>query len=71
LAHAVRQQMTTANMAGYKALAQRYMASVPPSVEALQAAGLQVRKSLQGGFEVQVPGKGWTSPAAAAKAGWL
>lgn len=75
LADAIQKQVHQASSAGYATLAAKYMSSSAPSVEALKAAGLQVRKSSHrhGQVEVFIPraGAGWMSPSAAARAGFL
>lgn len=69
LQQAVSLQMRTHAIAGYRDLAAKWQSSVPPSLNALRAAGLSVRS--QGtGSEVFLAGS-WMTPAAAAKAGLI
>lgn len=69
LQEAVSLQMMTHNVSGFAALAEKWFASVPPSVAALKAAGIPSR--VQGnGTEILVRGQ-WMSPKAAAKAGLI
>ena len=69
LQETVQRQMHAHDVSGFKALASEWMASTPPSLNALKAAGLSVRQ--QGtGHEVFVRGS-WMSPGAAARAGLI
>lgn len=58
-----------ADVSGYRKLAQQWMTSVPPSVDALKKAGIQTRKQGQG-TEVYVRNQ-WMSIGAATRAGIL
>ncbi len=67
LQEAFQKQVRQHDVSGYKAIAARWMSTVPPSVEAFKRAGIPVRT--QGlGQEVFLRGQ-WMSPGAAAKAG--
>ncbi len=67
LQQALHQQLHHHDVSGYKALADRWMSSTPPSVQAMKAAGVPVRNE---GREVFLRGT-WMSPSAAAKAGFI
>lgn len=75
LADAIGKQVHNSDISGYRALAARYLATVPPSAAALKAAGVPVRRSSHkaGAVEVYIPGagNGWMTPQAAARAGFL
>ncbi len=69
LQEAVQRQMMTHDVSGFTALASKWLAATPPSINAMKAAGLPVR-SQGAGTEVFVRGS-WMSPGAAAKAGLI
>ena len=75
LADAIGKQVHAADISGYRTLAARYLATVPPSAAALQAAGVPVRRSSHKAGAVEVfisgAGNGWMSPTAASRAGLL
>lgn len=65
LQQAVHRQLQAHDVSGYRSLADRWFSSTPPSLKAIQAAGLPVR-NLGQRDEVFVSGQ-WMTPAAAAK----
>jgi hypothetical protein len=65
LQQAVQRQLHSHDVSGYRALAERWFAATPPSIKAIEAAGLPVR-NLGQKAEVFVSGR-WMTPAAAAK----
>lgn len=75
LADAIGKQLHFADTSGYRALVTKFLATVPPSAEALKKAGIPVRRSSHrvGAVEVFIPGagNGWMSPEAAARAGLI
>jgi hypothetical protein len=58
------------NTAPLRSLAKEFFRSTPPTVEALEKAGYEVTTTPAGHTVVKVRGS-WTSPATAAKLGWL
>lgn len=72
LADAIGKQIHGRDLSGYRKLAQEWMATTPPGVEALKAAGIPVRRSSHkaGAVEIYVRGS-WMSPEGAARAGLL
>jgi hypothetical protein len=71
LADAVTKLVHQADASGFRALAQRYLTTNAPSVEALKAAGLEVRKGADGQPLVFSKAGGWITLKAAARAGLL
>jgi len=69
LQEAVQKQMHAHDVSGYKTLAAEWLSTVPPSVEALKAGGVPVRKN-GNSVECYVRGQ-WMSPGAAARAGLI
>ena len=69
LQDAIGKQLRSADVSGYTALAQKWLASTPPTLQALQAGGVPTRNRGQG-VECYVRGT-WMSPAAAARAGLI
>lgn len=67
LQEAVHMQMRMHDVSGYQAIAAKWMAQVPPSLQAFKNAGVPVRSQGQG-HEVFLKGQ-WMTPGAAAKAG--
>ena len=65
LQEAIGKQMRSSDVSGYKALATKWMAATPPSVDALKAAGIPIR-----GSDCFIRGQ-WMSPSAAARAGFI
>lgn len=65
LQEAIGKQMRSSDVSGYKALADRWMSSTPPSIDALKAAGIPIR-----GTDCLIRGQ-WMSPSAAARAGFI
>ncbi|NMM09968.1 MAG: hypothetical protein HHJ16_06820 [Polaromonas sp.] len=68
LQDAINKQLRSADVGGYKALADNWLSSTPPSLNALRAGGVPVRTNGSGVHECQVNGH-WMTPAAAARAG--
>jgi hypothetical protein len=69
LQEAMQKQVRMHDVQGYTALASRWLATVPPSLQALKAAGLPVR-TLSRTPEVYLQGQ-WMTPGAAALAGLI
>jgi hypothetical protein len=69
LQETVQRQMLTHDISGYRAMAAEWLSATPPSINAMKAAGLPVRRQGQGS-EVFVRGS-WMTPGAAAKAGLI
>lgn len=69
LQQAVQRQLQGHDVSGYAALAQRWLSATPPSIAAIQAAGIPVR-NLGQADEVFIQGQ-WMTPGAAAKVGLL
>lgn len=69
LQEAISNHVHGASVAGYRALADRWMSETPPSIEALKAGGVPVRAHATGN-EIWVRGS-WMSPSAAARAGLI
>lgn len=67
LQEAVQRQIHAHDVSGYKALATQWAASTAPSLAALKASGVPVRKN-GGKDEAYIRGQ-WMSPGAAARAG--
>ena len=67
LQDAVSKQLHAADLSGYKALADRWLASTPPTLAALTAGGIPTRTN-NGVLQCNVQGQ-WMTPAAAARAG--
>ena len=65
LLEAIGKQMRSSDVSGYKALADRWMSSTPPSMDALKSAGIPIR-----GSDCFIRGQ-WMSPSAAARAGFI
>jgi hypothetical protein len=65
---AMRFHATTRNLSAYEPLMQRYLASVPPTMEALQARGFPVMVDPRGGPMVCIEGQ-WMQIPVAAKIG--
>lgn len=65
-----RQLAIGRNPSALRSLIKEYRASVPPTVEALQRSGFKTQTTPGGESLVFVKGT-WTTPAAAARAGWL
>lgn len=65
LQEAIGKQMRGSDVSGYKALADKWLAATPPSMNALKAAGIPIR-----GTDCFVRGQ-WMSPGAAARAGFI
>lgn len=70
LQDAIGKQMYAADVSGYKALADRWMSSTPPTLAALTAGGIPTRKDGSGVLQCNVRGQ-WMTPAAAARAGLI
>lgn len=70
LQDAIGKQMYSADVSGYTALANRWMAATPPTLAALQAGGIPTRKDGSGAIQCQIRGQ-WMTPSAAAKAGLI
>ena len=69
LKNAIERQVYSSDFSGYRALADRYFSSVPPSLQAVQAAGLETR---QLGHQAEVfMNDRWVTLTNAAKLGWL
>ena len=66
---AVSRQLYEHDVGAYRALADRWLAETPPTIEAFQKAGIPVR-GRGDGTEVQLHGR-WMTPAAAARAGFV
>lgn len=75
LMEAVQKQLRGQDVSGYAPIVRQFMTSNAPSIEALQRAGLQVRKSSHKGHGHEVyiakAGAGWMSIGSAAKAGLI
>ena len=69
LQQALQRQLQDHDVSGYAALAQRWLSATPPSIAAIQAAGIPVR-NLGQADEVFIQGQ-WLTPRAAAKIGLL
>lgn len=69
LRDAVNRQIRQSDFSGYRALAGRYFSTMPPTVEAVQAGGYQVRKHA-GADEVMIDGN-WMTIRNAARLGYL
>jgi len=69
LQDAIQKQFHAHDISGYGVLANQWRSRTAPSIEALKARGLPVRRQGQG-WEVQVRGQ-WMSPGAGAHAGIL
>lgn len=69
LQEAIGKQLNGHNVSGYKALADRWMASTAPSLAALSRAGIQTRNP-SSGPECFIAGR-WMSPESAARAGLI
>ena len=65
LQEAIGKQMRSSDVSGYKALADKWMSTTPPSMNALKAAGIPIR-----GSDCFIRGQ-WMSPSAAARAGFI
>ena len=68
LQDAIGKQMYAADVSGYTALANRWVSSTAPSLDALTAGGIPTRKDGSGVLQCRVKGQ-WMTPAAAARAG--
>lgn len=69
LQETVQRQMMAHDISGYRAMAEAWLSATPPSINAMKAAGLPVRRQGQGS-EVFVRGS-WMTPGAAAKSGLI
>ena len=67
LQQAVQRQLSSHDVSGYRALADRWFSATPPTLKALTAAGFQTR-NLGQADEVFIEGQ-WMTPKAAAKVG--
>jgi hypothetical protein len=65
LQDAIGRQMRSSDVSGYTALAEKWMNTTPPSMNALKAAGIPIR-----GSECFIRGQ-WMTPSAAARAGLI